>query len=203
MKRFRKPAALCAAFLLSLCLCSGVVHAEEATAAPGKENSGEAVLPPGTGKVAEVYADDNGRKFYTIQTPAGNTFYLVIDFTKETENVYFLDAVTEKDLLALAEKAGNAISAEETTGAEQGGAPSNQPSGKAATEPETKDTGGMFNMILIGAVVLIGGGLALYFKVFRKKKNNDMREEYEEETYSPEEPEEENDLPPWEDDDNV
>ena len=46
--------------------------------------------------------------------------------------------------------------------------------------------------------VLIGGGLALYFKVFRKKKNNDMREEYEEETYPPEDPEDENDLPPWE-----
>ena len=93
----------------SLCLCFSVVHAEEATAAPGTGSKTETVLPPGTGEVAEVYADENGRKFYTIQTPAGNTFYLVIDFTKETENVYFLDAVAEKDLLALAEKAGNAI----------------------------------------------------------------------------------------------
>lgn len=198
MKKFRKLAALCAVFLLSLCLCAGVVHAEEAAATPGTESKVEAVLPPGTGGVAEVYADENGRKFYTIQTPAGNTFYLVIDFTKETENVYFLDAVAEKDLLALAEKAGNAIPTEE-----ENSAPTSEPPGGSATEPEAKEDNGMFNMILIGAVVLVGGGLALYFKVFRKKKNKDMREEYEEETYPPEDPEDENDLPPWEDDDNV
>ena len=125
MKKFRKLAALCAVFLLSLCLCAGVVHAEEAADDPGTASGGEAVLPPGTGEVAEVYADENGRKFYTIQTPAGNTFYLVIDFTKETENVYFLDAVAEKDLLALAEKAGGTIPTEENgaPGTEQAGSP--------------------------------------------------------------------------------
>lgn len=178
MKRFRKLAALCAVFLLSLCLCFSVVHAEEATAAPGTGSKTETVLPPGTGEVAEVYADENGRKFYTIQTPAGNTFYLVIDFTKETENVYFLDAVAEKDLLALAEKAGNAIPAEE-----ENSATTSEPPSDSVTKPEAKKSSGMFNLILIGAVVLIGGGLALYFKVFRKKKTSDMREEYEEETF--------------------
>lgn len=200
MKKFRKLAALCAVFLLSLCLCAGVVHAEEAAATPETESKTEAVLPPGTGEVAEVYADENGRKFYTIQTPAGNTFYLVIDFTKETENVYFLDAVAEKDLLALAEKTGGIIPTEENDapGTDQAGSPTSEPPGGSATEPEAKESSGMFNLFLIGAVVLIGGGLALYFKVFRKKKNNDMREEYEEEAYPPEDPEDENDLPPWE-----
>lgn len=32
-----------------------------------------------------------------------NVFYLVIDKQRDTENVYFLNAVTESDLMALAE----------------------------------------------------------------------------------------------------
>lgn len=47
--------------------------------------------------------DGSGREFYTFSTPAGNVFYLVIDKEKDSENVYFLNAVTESDLIALAE----------------------------------------------------------------------------------------------------
>lgn len=47
---------------------------------------------------------ESGREFFTISTPDENIFYLVIDRKKDTENVYFLNAVTESDLMALAEK---------------------------------------------------------------------------------------------------
>ena len=43
------------------------------------------------------------REFFTISTPDENVFYLVIDRQRGSENVYFLNAVTESDLLALAE----------------------------------------------------------------------------------------------------
>jgi hypothetical protein len=36
-------------------------------------------------------------------------FYLIIDRQRNTENVYFLNAVTEEDLIALAEKNGRTI----------------------------------------------------------------------------------------------
>ena len=44
------------------------------------------------------------KEFYTIVTEDENVFYLVIDKQRDTENVYFLNAVTESDLMALAEQ---------------------------------------------------------------------------------------------------
>ena len=98
MRKPKRLAALCAAFFMSLCLCAAV-HAEETPAGSASSDPAGTVLPSGTGTVKEVYADEDGRKFYTVQTPAGNTFYLIIDFTQQTENVYFLDAVAEQDWL--------------------------------------------------------------------------------------------------------
>ena len=41
---------------------------------------------------------------------AGNVFYLVIDGKREDNNVYFLNGVTESDLMALAEKNNGSMS---------------------------------------------------------------------------------------------
>ena len=57
----------------------------------------------GTGTVVDNATDEDGKEFFTITTPSENVFYLVIDRQRTEENVYFLNAVTEKDLLALAE----------------------------------------------------------------------------------------------------
>ena len=59
--------------------------------------------PEGTGTVVDNATDEDGKEFYTIQTPDEHVFFLVIDKQRTSENVYFLDAVTEKDLLSLAQ----------------------------------------------------------------------------------------------------
>ena len=56
--------------------------------------------PEGTGTVVDNATDEDGKEFYTIQTPDEHVFFLVIDKQRTSENVYFLDAVTEKDLLS-------------------------------------------------------------------------------------------------------
>ena len=198
MRKPKRLAALCAAFFMSLCLCAAV-HAEETPAGSASSDPAGTVLPSGTGTVKEVYADEDGRKFYTVQTPAGNTFYLIIDFTQQTENVYFLDAVAEKDLLALIEQAGGTVTTVPESSAPDmntGDAPTSQPSGEAPAE-QPGSISGLFSMILVGAVVVIGGGAALYFKVIRKKRGcQSSQEEYEEDISD----EPEADLPPWDDD---
>ncbi len=201
MRKPKRLAALCAAFFMAVSLCSAAVHAEEAPAGSVSSVPAGDGLPSGTGTVKEVYTDEEGRKFYTVQTPAGNTFYLIIDFTQQTENVYFLDAVAEKDLLALIEQAGGTVATVPESSAPDpntGDTPVSEPSGEEATgQTEGKNSTGLFSMILIVAVVVIGGGAALYFKVIRKKRGNpSTHEEYEEDDTS-DEPE--TDLPPWDD----
>ncbi len=204
MRTPKRLAALCAAFFMSLCLCAAV-HAEEAPAGSASSDPAGSILPSGTGTVKEVYTDEDGRKFYTVQTPAGNTFYLIIDFTRQTENVYFLDAVAEKDLLALIEQAGGTVATtpeSSVPGTNTGDAPTSQPSGEAPAE-QPESSSGLFSMILVGAVVVIGGGAALYFRVIRKKRSGQSTSTEYEEEYVSNEPEA--DLPPWDEqeDDHV
>lgn len=88
---------------------------------PGTDSSGEAadkpsetaggskdktvpLTPKGQGSVLDNAAEEDGKEFFTFTTPNENVFYLVVDRQKDNENVYFLNAVTESDLMELAEK---------------------------------------------------------------------------------------------------
>ena len=78
------------------------------TPSPAPQPSAGLATPPGgQGTVidnASGTAAESGREFFTIATPDENVFYLVIDRQRDSENVYFLNAVTESDLMALAQK---------------------------------------------------------------------------------------------------
>lgn len=66
-----------------------------------------AFTPEGTGTILDFATGDDGKLFYTITTEDGNIFYLIVDGKRAENNVYFLNAVTEEDLLSLAEKRDN------------------------------------------------------------------------------------------------
>jgi len=84
-------------------LLSTVAYAGGGEETPKPVAAPNPFTPAGTGTVIDNATDADGKEFYTIMTPSENVFYLIIDRQRETENVYFLNAVTEKDLLALAE----------------------------------------------------------------------------------------------------
>lgn len=187
-KKFRVlAAALCAAVLL----CG---FATPAYAGGGEENTGgyepeppavetpapepKPFTPSGTGTVVDNATGEDGKEFFTIQTPAENVFYLVIDRQRGTENVYFLNAVTEADLAALAESAGEPVAPAPDPKPEPDPAPTPAPDDQPEPEQHDKQGGGNMGMLLlVGAVVLIGGGAAWYFKIYRPKHETAEPEE--------------------------
>lgn len=157
----------------------------------------------GTGTVVDNATDEDGKEFYTITTPDENIFYLVIDKQKTSENVYFLNAVTVDDLLPLAEQGEEP--AEEVT-PEPEPEPTEPVEEVTEPEPEAEKTDSpLLSLLLIGAVVLIGGGAGYYFKIYKPKHEApDLEDDYcEYEDEGPEEiaeePEDE-DTPPWDED---
>ena len=150
---------------------SGIGDISIANAAPVTdypETPPRPFTPSGTGTVVDTATDSDGKVFYTITTPDDHVFYLVIDKQRNTENVYFLNAVTIADLMALAEAP-----------VPSQGAIATQPPPAATTVPPVEETrppteqpsgGNMGMFIFIGIVVVIGGVAGWYFKVYRPKQ---------------------------------
>ncbi|MPM03820.1 hypothetical protein SDC9_50087 [bioreactor metagenome] len=184
MKKIRMLAAsLCAVLLL--CGLTVTAYAssdedyeettggyEESTVTETEEaetQESNSFTPDGTGTVTDTATDEDGKQFYTITTPAGNTFYLIIDLERDNDNVYFLDAVTEADLLALAELSGETVTSAADTEQETEADTDAETTAKPETEQQ-EDNSNTGMLLLVAAVVLIGGGAAWYFKIHRPKQ---------------------------------
>lgn len=187
-----------AAFPLTAYAGGGEEIPEEVTETPEPVAAPNPFTPAGTGTVIDNATDEDGKEFYTIMTPSENVFYLIIDKQREQENVYFLNAVTEKDLLALAEKSGEAEEPAEPATPATSVTP--EPTPEPAPEPEK---GGNGMMIVVVLVLLVGGGAGYYFKIYRPKQEQsdntgDDYSEYEDDPYT----EQEDDGPPWYEDED-
>ena len=182
------------------------------------DSAGESkpLTPDGQGTVVDDATGD-GKEFYTITTPAENIFYLVIDKQRDKENVYFLNAVTEADLMALAEPDAKSSSAgtgtvgsggsswlSELTGNTQPEAtpqPSTTPTPEVSPEPSPAPNGktGMDkgSILIVCLVVSLVGGAGYYFKIYKPKREMDDAEDLEDITSGAEEKMvNEDDLPP-------
>lgn len=169
-KLFRRAAVLTAA-LFSLTCMSVTAYAqsdelaEETTPPAATETVAKPFTPDGTGTVVDNATDEDGKEFFTITTPSENVFYLVIDRQRTENNVYFLNAVTEKDLLALAEADPEPEVTEPVVQPE----PDPEPVPEPEPEPEKDTAFPVGNLLMVAAVALVGGGAAYYFKVYRPK----------------------------------
>ena len=158
--------------------------------------------PPKTSKL-EFTADE-----LPPQTEDKNVFYLVIDGKREDNNVYFLNGVTESDLMALAEKNNGSMSMipqEEScnctekceAGKVNTGCPvcKNDLSGckgkekptetEKPAEPEKpkKETGSVGTILFILAALLAVGGIGYYVKIVRPKQQAEDDAEFEDDGY--------------------
>ena len=145
------------------------------------------LTPDGTGTVVDNVTDsDGGREFFTIFSEDGNEFFLIIDRHRNADNVYFLNAVTEEDLMSLARRSGREITNEtENSVSAIPIPPQTTPDEDAADSDNDTDTPDPApadgrptalsrignNLLIFGGIVVVVGGLAYYVKVVRPKKD--------------------------------
>ena len=167
--------------------------------------SSKPLTPDGQGTVADNATDEDGKEFFTITTPDENVFCLIIDRQKDSDNVYFLNAVTESDLMALAVK-------DEDTGVSaipepepvcsckdkceagsvntscpvcllnlkecEGKAPEPVQEEPEPEQPEKKGNSG--TMVFVLLAVLAVGGAGYYLKIYKPKHDLDSAEDLDE-----------------------
>lgn len=157
-------------------------------------NNSNALTPDGNLQlVDDVTEESDGKQFITVESKNGNTFYIVIDHDKDSENVYFMNLVDEADLMALIEDgevtvkctceercvAGNvdttcpACKSDMTqcTGVEQE-EPEETVQIEPTEEPAQEDSGktNMTPVLAVLLVVILGAGGAVYYLKLRKQK---------------------------------
>ena len=144
--------------------------------------------------VDDVTQESDGKQFITVQSKNDNTFYIVIDRDKDTDNVYFMNLVDEADLMALMEDGEVTVKCTCKTRCEAGDVDTTCPVCKnnmvectgveeeketeATKEPTTEDTekteskGSSAPILLILLIVGLGAGGAVYYLKFKKPKTD-------------------------------
>lgn len=191
-----------------------------ASASADPETETKPFTPDGQATVTDNATDEDGKEFYTFTTPNDNVFYLVIDKQRDSDNVYFLNAVTEDDLAALAAKDEDKKETESAMpevavcnctdkcapGEVNTGCPVCKNDlktcvGKTAEpepdtdkeQPEKENSAGSLIFILLA--VAAAGGAGYYFKVLKPTRDLDDAEDLDELLEEAEEPEINEDEP--------
>ena len=127
----------------------------------------------GNGEVEDNIVDDPSKEFFTVKTKGGNTFFLVIDRARNSENVYMLSMIDEYDLQEfLDDEERNGKQEEETPAVVL---PETKPEPEPTPdveieEPKEESSGGMNKILLLVFVAALGGaGAFFYFYIYKPK----------------------------------
>lgn len=149
---------------------------------------------PGNGDLVDDVEDDGTLKqFLTVQTKNGNTFYIVVDRSGNTENVYMLSLVDENDLAEFIEtedSSGDAAALEmpepvldlETSADEEEAGDGQEDDAGDGKQEESRRTGGSILVILI--LGICAAGICYCLKTARARKEPDSAEEEAVEFYN-------------------
>lgn len=146
------------------------------------EKKEDAFTEPGNGEVQDDIQNGSNKEFLTITTKNNNTFYLVIDRSSTSQNVYLLSQVDENDLKEFVDQEKGTATVTPTP---QVVIDENKTEGSDKEEeiakPEKEDMP-QANMGAMAAILILAlGGVAAYyyFKIYKPKKEEE--EDFEEE----------------------
>ena len=145
------------------------------------DKADDAFSVDGNGEVLDNVTDEkSGKEFYTITTANNNTYYLIIDHSSSTKNVYMLSMIDENDLKEF-------LSEEEPEVPEDTGTPPAVDFGDEPSEDDTpddsepeepkKDNNILGTVLIILVLGAIAGGGYFYFKIYKPKKEAQIANE--------------------------
>lgn len=127
----------------------------------------------GNGEVLDDISDDSSKEFLTITTKNNNTFYIVIDRSSTTDNVYMLSQIDENDLKEFVDTEEEADNSGATVVLDETKTEENTAEVVVdETEEENSVTSNKGGMLAILAVAAVGVAGYYYFK-FRKDNQDD------------------------------
>lgn len=135
----------------------------------------------GNGQLLDDITDDETKQFLTVQTKNGNTFFMVIDRSRNSENVYMLSLVDEYDLAEFLEEETESVEEEKPAVVIE--EPQPEP---VAEEPQTEPEKAGMNMGAVLTILVLGAGVVggyYYFKILKPKREEEEAESEDLEFY--------------------
>lgn len=139
-------------------------------------STGTAFSTPGNGEVKDDITDSSSKEFLTVTTKNNNTFYIVIDRSATSQNVYMLSQVDENDLAEFLDKDSTATvvtTQTDTSNVVLDETESNDNTDKETTADAQKKDQTKSNMGAMAAILILalgGVGAYYYFKIYKPKK---------------------------------
>lgn len=155
---------------------------KEDTGRVSGESNNSAFSTPGNAQLVDDKENDDTKQFLTIQTKKGNTFYMVIDRSSNTENVYMMSLVDENDLAEFLDETEKEKETEESTVVIPETTPETTPAAEEETEVKKEENSGMNvkGLVAIAVVAILGlAGIAVYKKKGRSKEEDYVSEQLE------------------------
>lgn len=139
-------------------------------------STGTAFSTPGNGEVKDDITDSSSKEFLTVTTKNNNTFYIVIDRSATSQNVYMLSQIDENDLAEFLDKDSTATVVTpqtDTSNVVLNETESNDDTDKETSVDTQKKDQTKTNMGAMAAILILAlGGVAAYyyFKIYKPKK---------------------------------
>lgn len=153
-----------------------IENTTETTTMISLEESRAGFTVPGQLTVDDYATDKDNKAFYTVHSKNGNEFYIIVDGKNSENNVYFLNAVDESDLIAIANDSDpnsvlTIVTTEETT---------TESTTEATTEeeiPSKKNSEGSLAPVIF--IAIFAAVVAILVKKKKAKSSEDEDEDEE------------------------